>query len=399
MIKKIISIIMILMLIAVPIVSQAATIDELNAQKAQLEKEKQEAAARQKEIERQINSTKSELDKLNDEIEAKEYEISITTAELNILNSQVEILKGQLEEAEKKYNERYDMLCKRLAAQYKRGSASYLDILLTSSSLADFISNYYIIGKIAELDTALLDDIEEQQRTITESKKEVEKKQSEVEDKKKQLDVEEKTLINKKANKNKYISQLSAEEQALQKDIDKFNSQIKQHDNEILEIVRQQAAANGGGNWDGGKLQWPVPSSKRITSYFGYRGSAATGGVGTANHNGYDIGANHYSDIVAAETGRVIKVVSGCTHDYPKTFATRCYCGGGYGNYLMIDHGNGLVTLYGHVSSIHVSVGQIVARGQKVASVGSCGWSTGYHLHFSVIHNGTYVNPGNYVNV
>ena len=118
---------------------------------------------------------------------------------------------------------------------------------------------------------------------------------------------------------------------------------------------------------------------------------------GTANHNGYDIGAAHYADVIAAESGTVMKVVTGCTHDYPKTFKTRCYCGGGYGNYLMINH-NGLITLYGHVAQIHVSVGQTVKRGDKVASVGSCGWSTGYHLHFSVINgNGAYVDPGQYV--
>ena len=394
MLKKSVSIIMIVIMISLQFAVIAATSSDLQQQKNEIKNNINQAEQRQDQIEGQISSTKSELQKLNDEISKKEYEVEQITMELVKLNDEVDKLTKQLAEAEKNYNEQYDKLCKRLAAQYKRGTVSYLDVLLSSSTLSEFISNYYIIGKIAELDTELLDDIEEQKRTISTAKSEMEVKQAAVKDKQSKLKVEELTLSNKIANKSKYISQLSAEEQELEKEIDKYNKQLKQVDQEI---AKQAAASAGGHVYTGGQLEWPVPVYSRISSYFGYRGSAATGGVGTANHNGYDIAAPHYSDIVAAEAGTVIKVVSGCTHDYPKTFKTRCYCGGGYGNYFMIDHG-GLVTLYGHVASINVSVGQKVNRGDKVASVGSCGWSTGYHLHFSVINSkGTYVNPGDYL--
>lgn len=394
MLKKLVSILIVIILLLVPFVALAATTGELNEQKNQIEQEKEEAEAKRKVLEGQITQNKAELDKLNDEVEEKEYQVNQITEQLNKLNSEVASLTSQLEEAEKNYDDKYDKLCKRLAAQYKKGKTTYLDVLLNSSTLTEFVSNYYIIEKIAELDTNLLEDIEKQKETITTSKNEMVTKQKQVAEKHKQLELEQIALVNKKAVKNDHISKLTNEEKALQSDIDKFNNSLKEIENEI---ARQAAASMGGQQYTGGKLEWPTPSSYRITSYFGYRGSAATGGVGTANHNGYDIGASHYADVLAAESGIVTKVVSGCTHDYPKTFSTRCYCGGGYGNYLMINH-NGLTTLYGHVSKIHVSVGQKVTRKQKIASVGSCGWSTGYHLHFSVINSkGVYVNPGDYL--
>lgn len=399
MVKKIVTIIMGVILLATPIISIAATSSEINNKKNEVQNNINDAKERKDEIENEVKETKSELDKLNEEISQKEYEIEQVTAELNKLNTEITELSAKLKESEEKYNEQYDTLCKRLVAQYKRGSVSYLDVLLNSSSLTDFISNYYIIEKIAEMDTKLLDDIEEQKRTIEVSKKEVEQKKDQVADKQAQLKLDESILTNKKENKKKYISQLSAEEQQLEKEIESLNAEMKKLDRELQEIARQAAQNANGHVYTGGKLEWPVPVYSRISSYFGYRGSGATGGVGTANHNGYDIAAPHYSNIVAAEAGVVIKVVNACSHDYPKTRSTKCNCGGGYGNYLMINHG-GLVTLYGHVAtgSIKVKVGDTVSRGQVIAQVGSCGWSTGYHLHFSVINSsGTYVNPGNYL--
>ena len=101
------------------------------------------------------------------------------------------------------------------------------------------------------------------------------------------------------------------------------------------------------------------------------------------------------TSILAAESGTVISVYTGCTHNYGKTKS--CGCGGGYGNYIMINHGGGLVTLYGHCTSINVSTGSKVSRGDLIATVGTTGASTGYHLHFGVLLNGTYVNPAPYI--
>ncbi len=394
MLKRIISIVLILALITLPVISMASSLTE---QKNNLQQNINDAKDKQNEVKEQIKDTRSELDKLNDEITEKEYEVEQITAELNNLNEEISKLSEELKEAEEHYEEQYDLLGKRIAAQHKKGTASYLDVLLNSKSLTDFISRYHIIEKIAELDTKLLNDIEDQQREIQDNKKELEKKQSQVADKQKQLENERVALTNRKMSKDKYMSQLSAEEQQLQREIDNFNKELKAVENQLAEEARKAAAEANGYVYSGGQLEWPVPVYSRISSYFGYRGSAATGGVGTANHNGYDIAAPHNSKIVSAEAGQVMKVIRACSHDYPKTYATKCNCGGGYGNYLMINHG-GLVTLYGHCASISVNVGDKVYRGQEIAKVGSCGWSTGNHLHFSVINSkGVYVNPGDYV--
>ena len=397
--KKFIMIGLVIILIVgtvLPFTSYAATEQELNQQRKDIEEDIKEAQERQEQIKGEVSETQEEINKLNDEISQKEAEIATITAELNQLTDELDALTKQLDEAQEKYDEQFDSLCKRLAAQNKRGSVSYLDVLLGSNSLTDFISNYYMIEKIAEYDAELLSDIEENKNTIETSKKEVDAKKEVVAQKQSELKIEEISLTTKKTNKNKYLSQLGQEDQDLQKSIDEYNQKLKETDEELSRLARAQGNNGGGFVYTGGKLNWPV-SGYRISSYFGYRGSAATGGVGTANHNGYDLACAHYTPIYAAEDGVVIKCITGCTHDYPKTYATRCYCGGGYGNYVMISHGNGLVTLYGHCSSINLNVGDTVTRGQKIGEVGSCGWSTGYHLHFSVILNGTYVNPGNYL--
>ncbi len=141
-------------------------------------------------------------------------------------------------------------------------------------------------------------------------------------------------------------------------------------------------------NTTSGFFNWPVPNVYTITDYYGVRTWNSEG-----MHYGLDISGTNVagSDIVSAESGTVILVSNNCTHNYGKTYS--CGCGGGYGNYVLIDHGNGYVTLYGHCQSINVTMGQTVQRGQVIAQLGSTGYSTGFHLHFEVRKNGDRVDP------
>ena len=394
--KKIVSLILLIAILSISVLSIAATTSELNEQKEDLQGQIDENEEKINTIDNEMDSVLLEIEKLDNEIMAKEEEIENLNTELTNLNNEISELETKLNEEQAKYDEQYETLCTRLVAQYKMGNTSYLDVLLNSKSLSDFISKYYIIGKIADYDTKLLDQIEEQKNTIETSKKEVETKKSEVSEKQAQVKTEEIKLTNDRTNKNKYVSQLTDEQKALQEQIDKYNDEMQALEKEIQEIARQSTTTSGGG-YTGGLLEWPCPVYSRISSYFGGRNSPG-GGVGSTNHKGIDIAAAGGNKIVAAESGTVIKVSNTCTHNYGKTPSTRCGCGGGYGNYLMISHGNGLVTLYAHCSTISVSVGQTVSRAQQIATVGTTGYSTGNHLHFGVLLNGTYVNPMSYFN-
>ena len=399
MIKKVISILTVLIILSISVISFAATSQELNMQIQELNENISQNEGKISEIEGEVDSLTKQLEKLNSDISAKEDEIDELTQELNTLNSEIATTEAQLQEQQQKYDEQYDLFCKRMVAQYKMGKVSYLDVLLNSKSLTDFISKYYIIEKIAEYDNKLLNQIEEQKNEIEKTKVELEAKKNTLTEKQSKLKVEQISLTNSKINKNRYVSQLTAEEQELQKQIEEYTEQKRQAENELRRIAAEAAKNNTGGVvYTGGQLAMPV-NYIRISSRFGYRGSAATGGVGSSNHKGIDFAASRGTPIYAAASGVVINVSNTCTHNYAKTYSTRCSCGGGFGNYIMVSHGGGLVTLYAHCTSINVSVGQTVVVGEQIGTVGTTGYSTGAHLHFSVLLNGNYVDPAPYLGI
>ncbi|MBR2912331.1 MAG: M23 family metallopeptidase, partial [Oscillospiraceae bacterium] len=144
---------------------------------------------------------------------------------------------------------------------------------------------------------------------------------------------------------------------------------------------------NNGGGYTGTSFAWPCPGYYYISSYYGWRWGRM--------HKGYDIAQNKGATIVASRAGTVIGVSTGCSHNYPKS--SNC-CGNGYGNYVLVSHGDGFSTMYAHMQSVNVSVGQSVKKGQSLGKVGCTGHSTGFHLHFEIRKNGSAVNPGNYLN-
>ncbi|MBQ4345652.1 MAG: M23 family metallopeptidase, partial [Oscillospiraceae bacterium] len=174
---------------------------------------------------------------------------------------------------------------------------------------------------------------------------------------------------------------LAAEEDAILEEIRKQQEQQQQ----------QQQPGNDNPGYippvGNGTLAWPVPNFYWISSPFGPRNGR--------NHNGIDIagGGIHNAPIIASASGTVTRVVTGCSHDYPGN----CGCGGGYGNYVVINHGNGIFATYAHMSRVAIYVGTTVSAGTVIGYVGSTGRSTGYHLHYGVSVNGTWVNPQLYL--
>ena len=322
-------------------------------------------------LDQEANDLAKQIDKLNKDIEAKKEEIS--TAEV------------ELDEAEATAARQYEDMKKRIQYLYENGNPSYLELLLTSESMADFLNKSSYAEQMTAYDRNMLEEYIAQKQAVEEKKKELESEKEE-------LDAMAGAASEQKKTVDALIKTKTAQIQNYQDQIDSENSNAEEYkadlakQQKLLDQIEQQIAAAAAANaqasdGDGGAsgFVWPCPSSRRITSGFGNRAQPTAGA--STNHKGIDIGASYGASIVAAASGRV---------------TTAAYSSSA-GNYIVISHGNSLSTVYMHCSALYVSAGQTVSAGQAIAAVGSTGYSTGNHLHFGVIKNGSYVNPTAYV--
>jgi murein DD-endopeptidase MepM/ murein hydrolase activator NlpD len=244
---------------------------------------------------------------------------------------------------------------------YKNGSVGFIDVLLGSSSISEFVSNLEMIQKIYKNDMNVLQTLEQEQKELEAIKEELSQQKA-------QLDVKMQELETNLAELN-----------ALKAELEKEEDRLLEEAEALTEKIKQLTASSG--EYVGGIWQWPAPASKTLTSYYGWRIHPVYGTW--KYHSGIDIAASNASNVVAAASGKVI--------------LSQWY--GGYGECIMIDHGGGLVSLYGHMlsGSRKVSVGDYVSAGQVIGLVGSTGVSTGPHLHFEVRINGELTDPLDYV--
>ena len=349
------------------------------ATKTEIQQKKQEAQEQKQEVQEQKSEAMDEIKKLSDSISENESKLEDLGDELISLNNDINKLQLELKETQKKYDAQEKLLKDRISAQYEAGETTFLDVILSSSSFSDFLSNYFLVSEILENDSDLLTSIDNQKTKIEKSKENLEDKQKAVKTKKAEQEKMQVVLNNQKTEKQNKVSSLTEEEKKLSAQIDEYNKALQQIEAAARRASRVSYTSNT--KYVGGKMLWPCPSSTRITSTFG--GRASPGGIGSTNHKGIDIGASSGAAIVAALDGKVV---------YTGYNVAR-------GNYVMIDHGGGIITLYQHGlnGSIRVSSGQSVKQGQTIMGVGSTGYSTGPHLHFEVWENGTPVNPINYV--
>lgn len=339
----------------------AASISELNEQKEQAQNEKDQ-------VTEQRQNAESELDTINAQISSIEAEIFSLQNQLDELNSSITQKEQEIEEKQAELDHKEDLLKTRMVAMYKGGGTTYLDVLLGSSNYIEMYTKYNAIQTIAEKDTELINEVSQQKADIENQKQELENNKAQVESVKSETDAKNAELKAAKVAKQSTISQLSAEEQALQQKIEEFEEAIEQAQKEIADAT--QGASGYEGAFTGGRFEWPLSYSyNRITSIFGNR-TAPTAGAST-NHGAIDIGVS-YVPVYAPANGKVILAqwVSG------------------YGNYIMIDHGSGYYTAFGHLSQFTVSVGTVVSTGQQIAVSGNTGISTGPHLHYEVYVGG-----------
>lgn len=344
-----------------------------------LEGLKSDAAAYVKKLDGELLRVNDELDELAGQITEKEAEISSTQAEL--------------ETAKQVEADQYAAMKLRIKYMYEQGDTSFLDMLLQSENLMQMFNRAEYIRKISEYDRKKMDEFVATKEAIADHEAKLSAEHEELvqlqdQTKAKQQSVE--TLLAKKNQELKnFESQIHAAQgqiSAYEKDIQAQENKVKQLEAEIKrkeEEARKAAEAAGKQykvtNLGDINFKWPCPSSGRITSAFGGRSSPTEGA--SSNHQGVDIGAASGADIVAAASGTV--VIS--TYSYSA------------GNYIMINHGGGVYTVYMHCSSLLASEGQQVVQGQTIAKVGSTGYSTGPHLHFGIRAGGSYVNPLQYV--
>lgn len=356
----------------------------------ELEGKKSDTAAYVKELDRNLSALAGELTKLEGDISRKE--------------EQIEEAKAELETAKVTENCQYEDMKLRIQYMYENGQTGLLESMIQSESIAELLNRAEYASQITSYDRKMLEEYRKTRQEVALKEEALKTEHQELltlQDSTKAKQSSVKTLM---ASKEAELASYETKIASAQGEIDQYNADIKAQEEHMArveaeirrkeeearkaeearraeEAKKNQSSAGGDSTVKKGNTNfiWPCPASGRISSAFGDRSSPTEGA--STNHKGIDIPAPSGSSIVAAADGKV--VIS--TYSYSA------------GNYIMIDHGGGLTTVYMHCSQLLVKEGETVKQGQTIAKVGSTGYSTGPHLHFGVRSGGSYVNPSGYV--
>lgn len=355
---------------------------------ASVDKARQDA----QEAEEKKNAAQQILDNLEnakDSIEDYIVQLDVALTELQVeisrlersqkeLEDSIEETQRNLELAKTAQDDQYDAMKQRIQMVYESGNKGYLDVLLTASSMTDMLNKTEYISQVSLYDYNLLTKLQKVKEQVANMKMKLDK------------DLETNATLQAEVNEQKETMEALVEEKSAQ--VRQYETSIAAQEDEVAKyaaaqaeaeaiIAAAEAAASSSSNstYTGGVFTWPAPGNTTITSYFGPRTSPTAGA--SSNHKGIDIACNTGDPIVAAASGTVIVA----TYNYAE------------GNYVCIDHGGGVVSVYMHNSALLVSAGEAVVAGQQIAQAGSTGISNGPHLHFGVRVDGTYVDPLSYL--
>ncbi len=371
--KKIISLITAVSLVSSGF-SIAATEDEL---KAQLNKNNTAIEAKEKEIKQVENKKKTlldEIEELDAEMNQAQKELDSIQGQINNLNSQIKNRENKIEEANEKREKEELLLQKRVRAMYENGNTAYISLLLNSENISDFIKRCELADRMIEADKQLFEELEQLKTEAANEMKALESDKVVVEAAKKQEVVNRDKLATSRSAKDSRVK-------LLQKDINELQKQLDRELEESQAIERQLRELSGVSTVvsKNEKFIWPAAYSKSITCKYGPRIHPITKKKST--HTGIDIRAAMNTNIYATASGKVVTAGWNTA----------------YGNMIIIDHGNGITSLYGHANKLCVKVGDTVNQGDIIMKAGSTGYSTGPHLHFEVRKNGTPQDPKNYL--
>ena len=351
------------------------------------EQERQRLKERKEETEKELSALEDEKDDLLVSIEKLDKKMENVSERLDEVNENYTTASTELDEltealtlAEQDEASQYETMKKRIKYMYENGNQGYLDIILASKSVGDFLNRVEYVNKITAYDNKMLKEYKNTKNEVTEKKEAAQEKKNQLEILQEEVELEQDNLQSLSEKKQKKLEDYTTSIDEKSDEAQAYQEEIEKKEKEIDKLLLEQAKDNGfsGERVEGGFI-WPLAVSGTITSHFGRR-SAPTAGASTY-HKGIDIAAPAGTAIYAAADG---------------TVTTATYSSSA-GNYVMINHGNGLYTVYMHASRLYCSVGDKVSQGDRIAAVGSTGVSTGAHLHFGVISNGNYVNPEDYV--
>ncbi len=349
------------------------------AQIAALEQKKKEQQEKLKDLEKQIAEAKAKKEDVMVTKKLLDQRNQLLLEQIDDTQNQIDDAVAQIARYELLEQEQYELFCQQVRSEEERGSLSYLSVLFKATSMVDLLNRMEFVNEVAEYNKTLIAAMKETRDNIKAEKTEMEAKEA-------QLGEQQGELQGKLDETTKLMNEYAADQKALERMHAAEEKAADEIDAQIARLIADSDVVPGSEGFI-----WPVSTSKMISSPIGSR--VAPGGFGSTNHKGVDIcNVGYTSSVYATKSGRVLLTNSSGW-------------GGGYGNYVVIDHGGGLTTLYAHMSVVKVSPGDTVSQGTVIGVTGNTGASTGPHLHYEVrtttIVNGksvtVYQNPLNYL--
>ena len=362
--------------------------EEINRAKEE-KKELQNGLTNVKELKKELENSKADLANYVTQLDA---DLSDIQAKINELKTLIEEKEGQIEEKTKDLEDalevqkaQYEAMKSRIKFMYEKGDMLYMELVFVADSFGEMLNKADYIEMLSSYDRKMLDEYVAYAEYVALCKEGLEEEKNVLDEARAAVEEEEAALNELISTKEQEMYKMSSDIQSKEAAIREYEAEIASQNETIkaLEAAvaeeRKRLAEEQGRKYDGGMFTWPAPSYTRISDEYGNRQHPILGIQ--QFHNGLDMAAPGGSSILAAYDGKVVAA----------TYSNSM------GNYIMIDHGDSLYTIYMHASALYVSKGAEVSKGDKIAAVGSTGRSTGNHLHFSVRLNGNYVNPWNYL--
>lgn len=342
-----------------------------------------------KSLELQKDNLKNYMRELDGNLEQIEARIADLMEQIRVKEEEIAQAQAQLEAATQLEEDQQEAMAAHIRLTYESGEPSVMDLLLQAKSLGDFLNRMDYMEKMVASDVQMWEDYKAAREYVALCKEGLELEKEILDETRESVEIEQKNLEELIEQKNRDIISYETDISNKENAIKEYEAEIRAQEEEIrmleaavAEERRQLIASSGSAlTYDGGVFKFPLASYSRVSDDYGMR-MHPTLGV-QQFHNGVDFAANSGVAIYAAYDGKVAAAAYSAT----------------MGNYVMIDHGDGLATIYMHASALYVSKGDVVAKGDTIAAVGSTGRSTGSHLHFSVRLNGSYVSPWGYLSL